>query len=339
MIEKKLFMLYNIKKSKRGKRGKMKKYQMHSDFKKLEKIKLPLVPRVLPVINFFLRKVYKRIKPFDGIVETPFELAREMGKSVSVTMYEPTGIVGLAPCMIYFHGGAFCLESAPYHKRLLCEYSLGANCKVLFVDYALAPKNPFPQGVEDAYFAFTWLCENAQALEIDTTKIAVGGDSAGGALASAVCQIASDEASQIRPSFQLLVYPVTDMRQNSQSMHEFVDTPMWNSKLNKIMWKLYLNGGVENDKSQFKLSKISYASPALTSSFAVYPPTYIEVAEFDCLKDEGIEFANSLKQANVDVELYQSKGTVHGYEFVKNSDVVRDSINRRTKALKSAFNK
>ena len=124
---------------------------------------------------------------------------------VELSIYEPRDIGKCAPCLIYLHGGAFALKAAPYHRNLVCEYALQTPCKVIFVDYRLAPKYAFPVGVEDCYAAFEWVAKNAMALEIDSKRIAIGGDSAGGTLAAAVSLMARDrKASGI--CFQMLIY-------------------------------------------------------------------------------------------------------------------------------------
>lgn len=155
---------------------------------------------------------------------------------------------------------------------------------MVFVDYRWAPRHAFPVGVEDCYAAFQWVYQKAEEIGIDPDKIAMGGDSAGGALAAAVCLMARDrKASKI--CFQMLIYPVTDARQVTESVKEFIDTPLWNGKQNQKMWKLYLGQGVHPNKA--------YASPMEAASFNNLPDAYIEVAEFDCLRDEGIHICAS----------------------------------------------
>lgn len=115
------------------------------------------------------------------------------------------------------HEGAFVLKAAPAHIHWVCEYASKTPCLVVFVDYRLAPKYAFPFGVEDCYAAFEWVCNHADALGIDKSRIAIGGDSAGGALAAAVTLMARDR--QAPPiCYQMLLYPVTDARQTTESI-------------------------------------------------------------------------------------------------------------------------
>lgn len=306
----------------------MSKYNIHSDFKKYENTKLPLSPLLLPLINIFLSKSVNKIKPAEGVSLTKEKITGYQNGLIELTIYAPKDIDKSAPCLIYFHGGAFALKAAPYHKNLVCQYALRTPCKVIFVDYRLAPKYAFPVGVEDCYAAFEWVCKNAEVLGIDKNKIAVGGDSAGGALAAAVSIMARDrKAPEI--CFQMLIYPVTDARQITKSIKNYIDTPMWNSKLNKKMWELYLRNGV--------YGKREYASPMEAASFENLPDSYIEVSEFDCLSDEGVNFAEALQSSGIHVELYKTAGTVHGFEIAEKSEIVTQSVAKRILALRKAF--
>ena len=127
----------------------------------------------------------------------------------------------------------------------------------------------------------------------------------------------------------MLIYPVTDARQITESIKMYHDTPLWNSKLNEKMWKMYLKDGVGGDRD--------YASPMEAKSLENLPDAYIEVAEFDCLRDEGVNFAESLRQSGNHVELYKTIGTIHGFDIAEDSEIVRLCVRRRIEALKSAF--
>ena len=119
----------------------------------------------------------------------------------------PNGVGEHAPCLLYYHGGGFVLPAAPYHYSLAKEYAQRAHCKVLFVDYRLAPRFPFPTAPEDCYSAYVWAAANAGDLSIDTSRMAVAGDSAGGALATVVCLMAK-ERGQLMPCGQMMMYQI-----------------------------------------------------------------------------------------------------------------------------------
>jgi len=306
----------------------MEKYNIHPDFMKYKHIKPPMHPIALPFVNFFMTYILSKVSIPNGLIEIKHRIAGYQGGVIHVSIFEPVGHTLPLPCLVYFHGGAFALQAAPHHKKLACDYALRTPCKVIFVDYRLLPKNPFPVGLEDCYAAYCWVREHSKGLGIDQNRIAVGGDSAGGALAAGVCLLAKDRGIQM-PCFQMLIYPVTDEQQTTRSIKDFADTPMWNSKLNAIMWRMYLKNGFQE--------KRMYASPAQAHSLQGMPPTYIEVADYDCLRDEGIEFCEKLKSSGVITELYQTQRTVHGFEIAENNEAVRKCINLRIKKLQEAF--
>lgn len=306
----------------------MSKYNIHNDFKPYEKIALPLKPFLFPLMNMIIEMKDRITRLPKEIKETRVRIRGYQDKKIKVTIYEPIIIEKKLPCLIYFHGGAFVIKATPYHKNLIFQYVLKTPCKVIFVDYRLAPKNPYPIGVEDCYAAYEWVCNHTRKLDIDKNRIAVAGDSAGGALAAAVCQMSRDrKASAI--CFQMLIYPVTDERQLTKSIKNYTDTPIWNSILNKRMWKLYLKNGVLHHKE--------YASPMEAVTFEHLPNAYIEVSEFDCLHDEGINYAEALKKGGAQTELYKTKGTIHGFEIAEKSEIVQQCVERRIKALKRTF--
>jgi acetyl esterase/lipase len=306
----------------------LKKYPIHADFKKYQNMKTPISPLLLPTMNRVLENSYNKRQPAPGVSEKIMTIPGYGDAEIQIRLYEQENTKEDLPCLIYMHGGAFVLKSAAFHKDLICQYVLKTPCKVVFVDYRLAPKHLYPSGLEDCYKALEWVYQNGGELGINKNKVAVGGDSAGGALAAGVCLMARDRKGP-KISFQMLIYPVTDARLITDSMKEFVDTPLWNARQNKKMWQLYL--GNQNNSDQ------AYASPLQAKSFKDLPPAYLEVAEFDCLRDEGLLFAQALRNAGISVQLVQTKGTIHGFEIADESAIVRESIDRRVTALQAVF--
>lgn len=306
----------------------MKPYNIHQDFKQFERISIPLYPAVLPLMNSLMKFGFDRSKTAMGVRSVKRMIPGYRNETIELTIFEPEGIGHNTPCLIYLHGGAFALQAAPHHKSLACAYASQTPCKVVFVDYRLAPRFPFPVGVEDCYAACAWVGSNADAVGIDKNKVAIGGDSAGGALAAAVALMSRDRKGP-QLCFQMLIYPVTDERQTTGSMKAFIDTPLWNARLNEKMWKLYLKDGVTVNKE--------YASPMEASSLAALPAAYVEVSEFDCLRDEGICYAQELERSGIHVDLNRTTGTIHGFEVAENSDIVRQSIAQRVASLQKAF--
>ena len=268
------------------------------------------------------------LSPPQGIERCGYQLPSEDGTAIHLTVYRPESIDRDIPCLIYFHGGGFCLGDAGYIHRYAAQYAQGAQCAVAFVHYRTSDIAPFPVPFQDCYAALCWVWNNAPTLRTDRTRIAVGGDSAGGALAAACALRARDEGGP-RLCFQLLVYPVTDCRMETASMRAFTDSPLWNAKLNRKMWELYLRDG---DKGVPE-----YAAPMLASDFSDLPPAYVEVEEFDCLHDEGAAYAQALKAAGVDVQLEDVPGTFHGFDFFTKKEASQHMVQTRIHALRHAF--
>ena len=253
------------------------------------------------------------------------------GEMIEVLVFEPRSLEGgNAPCLVYLHGGGFVFGAGDQQYKLVREYVLRASCKAVFVNYRLAPKHPHPTPVEDCYAGLRYAFEKAEELGIDKTRIGVGGDSAGGALSAAVSQMARDMGTD-SPAFQLLIYPATDMSMDTDSNRKYTDTPVWNSNLSKMMWPAYVPDMTRDD--------LAYASPMLAKSFADLPHAYVEVAEFDCLHDEAINYANAMREAGVEVEIYETHGTMHGFDGVFNAPTTKECVQRRVDFMKKFFDK
>ncbi len=249
------------------------------------------------------------------------------GDPIEVFVMEPRS-TPTDNCLIYYHGGGFFFEGAGYHYKNAKAYAQNVPCKVLFVQYRLAPKHPFPIPAEDSYAALLWAYENAERLGICREKIAVGGDSAGGCLAAAVTQMARDRRTGIRLRFQLLIYPFVDQSMDSDSNRRFTDTPMWNSTLSRQMTGGYVQScDVEN---------FVYASP-IEGGCADLPEAYVETAEFDCLHDDGIRYADKLRAAGIPVEMNETRGTMHGFDIVQNAPTTKAAVTARIRYMQERF--
>ena len=247
------------------------------------------------------------------------------GDSIEVFLMEPRD-VETHHALVYYHGGGFMLEGADYHYQNAKQYALRTPCKVIFVQYRRAPKHPFPIPTEDCYEALRWTIEHSADLGIH--KIAVGGDSAGGCLAAAVCLMARDRGL-CQPVFQLLIYPFTDCTLESDSNRRFTDTPMWNSRLSRLMLAGYLPDGQTPDRV--------YASPIEAQDHAGLPAAYIETAEFDCLHDDGIGYGKKLREAGVPVELNETQGTMHGFDIAQDAPTTREAVEARVRYMREHF--
>lgn len=248
------------------------------------------------------------------------------GGDIAVDMISPVGIASPAPCLVCYHGGGFVFRASDSHYRHAMTYAQAACCRVAFVQYRLAPDHPFPVPQEDAYTALCWVYEHAEELGVDPARIAVGGDSAGGTLAVVACMMARDRGHAVHPVAQMLTYPWLDGRNNSESFQRFTDTPMWNSRLSVKA------GPIINPVPD--RTPLQYRSPVEAVSHAGTPPTYIEVAEFDCLHDDGVLYADLLRQEGTTVELHEVTGAMHGFDTVVKAPTTQRMLDLRTAFLR-----
>jgi acetyl esterase len=211
--------------------------------------------------------------------------------------------IGGRPALLDIHGGGFVLGDITMQHGIAAIVARELGALVAVVEYRLAPEHPFPAGVEDCYAALRWLHDEASTLGVDTARVAVGGQSAGGGLAAAVALLARDRGGPPL-CFQVLGIPELDHRLETTSMRTFVDTPLWHRPNAVLSWRYYL-GPDAGEVSP-------YASPAIAEDLRGLPPAYVTAMEFDPLRDEGILYALRLLEAGVPVELHTFPGTFHG---------------------------
>ncbi len=237
---------------------------------------------------------------------------------VLVRVYAPVGdAVASAPrpAVLDIHGGGFTVGSIEMQHGfgVAIAQRLGAVCAT--VEYRLAPEHPFPAGIRDCYAALCWLHDHAPEFGVDPTRIAVGGQSAGGGLTAGTVLFARDRGGPA-VCFQVLGIPELDYRLETASMRQFVDTPMWHRGAAIKSWQMYLGADHSGEVSP-------YASPAIATDLHGLPPAYVTTMEFDPLRDEGIQYALRMMEAGVSVELHSYPGTFHGSAFVTGAAVSR----------------
>jgi acetyl esterase/lipase len=262
------------------------------------------------------------VRGHDGNVTTVFEIA-------------PKDLSGTAPALIDYHGGGFFFSYAALHLTAAERYAVEGHCRVFFPDYRLSIGHPFPAPFDDSYATLSWVHANAADLGVDPQRVALVGDSAGGALAAGVAQKAVDQ-NENPVCAQVLIYPVTDHETKTESALKFTDTPFWRTASNIAMWSVYLRGS-EHKKSGGSEPVPPYAAPLHRESFTGLPPAWVEVAEFDPLRDEGRLYAKALEAAGVPVEISEAKGAIHGYDLVADSKTAETMFNERMAAIKRFF--
>ncbi len=257
------------------------------------------------------------------------EILSADGAAIECFVLSPTGADGNMPALLYFHGGGFVLPAAGYHYKNAMRYAREAKCRVIFVNYRLAPVHRHPVFFEDCYAALEWTYANAASLGIDRGRIGVGGDSAGAALAAGVCRMAVTRGHPVKLLFQMLSYPFLDARNNSESCRRFTDTPMWNSTLSGRIAPL--------TKAEPGRPDYYWYSTVEAESFEGLPPAYIETAEFDCLHDDGILYAGELRAAGIPVTLNETKGTMHGFDIVQSAKTTKAALASRIAFMREHF--
>jgi acetyl esterase/lipase len=313
------------------------KYALAPEFVSQPNLTIPSNRLLLRGFNFLLRLQRRKFAWSDAVSVRTHSVQSADGHTLSVFEIAPKGLTGTAPALVDFHGGGFFFSYAGLHLTYAERYAVDAGCRVFFPDYRLSIDDPFPAAHDDCYATLSWLHKNASELGVDASKVALIGDSAGGALAAGVAQQALDRGENPICA-QILIYPVTDHETKTESALSFTDTPMWKKASNIAMWKVYLRD-TEHKRSGGSAPVPPYAAPLHRDSFAGLPPAVIEVAEFDPLRDEGKEYARALEAAGVAVEQHEVKGGVHGYDLVEDSATAAAIYKERMAAIQRFFGK
>ena len=211
---------------------------------------------------------------------------------------------GLAPCLVFFHGGGWVIGDLDSHDVVCRKLADEGALMVISVDYRLAPEHKFPAAVEDAITATQWIADNAKQLGIDAERLSVGGDSAGGNLA-AVVAISARDGNGPAIAGQVLIYPATDFNMAHPSHSEPETSILLTHSVIRWFRDHYLTGTA--DVHDWR------ASPALAKTLIGLPPAYVLTAGADPLRDEGDEFARRLKEAGVNVTYRHFPGQFHGF--------------------------
>lgn len=224
------------------------------------------------------------------------------GTPLHARLYAPVQEAGL-PLLLYLHGGGFTIGSVATHDVLCRELARLAGCMVVSLDYRLAPEHRFPTASNDAWDALAWLAEHGDALGADPTRLAVGGDSAGGTLAAVNAILARDAGVPL--SLQLLIYPGTTAYQDTPSHQHFARGPVLDEPAITWFFENYVASRAEREDWRF--------APLLAPDLAGVAPAWIAAAEFDPLHDEDLAYAERLRGAGVPVELIDYPGMIHSF--------------------------
>jgi acetyl esterase len=229
-------------------------------------------------------------------IQVPVDAGR-----IRVRLYRPHGS-GPLPLYVFLHGGGWCVGTVEERDSRCRAVADGARCTVASVDYRMAPENAYPVPAEDCYAALTWLVDHADELDIDATRVAIGGESAGGNLAAVVCLMARDRSG---PSIvhQWLDVPATDLTLSQPSFRDVPDGYLLDRASIDEYLACYLTDPAQATEP--------YASPLLAADHHGLPPAWIMSAEYDKLRDDGRVYAEALEAAGVPVTYRLLTGHVH----------------------------
>jgi acetyl esterase/lipase len=271
----------------------------------LERIEfnLNLTADTLPVSREFRAQMAASIQLSDAVERSDHTVAD--APHVKVRLHRPKGATGLLPCVYAIHGGGYVMGSYEMEDLRFDSWCQSLGVAGVSVEYRLAPETPYPGPLEDCYGGLVWVLEHAGDLGIDASRTGICGTSAGGGLAAGLALLARDRG-QIRPAFQMLVYPMLDDRQVTPSSRW--DLPVWSAANNEFGWRCYLGDLYGGEAIP------QYAAPARAEDLSGLPPASIWVGTADGFCDEDIIYAQRLNQAGVPTELHVYPGAPHGFE-------------------------
>ncbi|MFM7123823.1 MAG: alpha/beta hydrolase [Actinomycetes bacterium] len=275
---------------------------------------MPLHPQAQAVADFYAAI---RTTPFEELSPTEARALYSAGQvpstevvheirdiqagSIPCRLYRPSANTDLG-LLVFFHGGGWVIGDLNSHDGVCRSLANKSGHAVLSVDYRLAPEHKFPAAFDDCVAAVKWAFDNAEALGIDNSRMAVGGDSAGGNLAAAVAL-----AEVVPLKFQMLIYPAVDMRMESPSISENANAPILTKAVMAWFVAHYING--DADKANIS------ASPMLASDEQLkkMPPAIVITAQFDPLRDEGEAYGKRLVENGVSTTITRYNGAFHGF--------------------------
>lgn len=240
-----------------------------------------------------------------GIEETERTIFAD-GLEIKLNIIRPQGAEGMLPAFLFIHGGGWVLGDYPTHKRMVRDLVVLSGCAGVFVNYTPAPEEQYPHQLNEIYAAAKWIAAHGEEIMIDSTRLAIAGNSAGGDMAAATCLMAKAKGG---PDFkvQILFWPVTDVNFETESYKQFGRDRFLTKSLMKWMFDQY-----GTDPGQ-RLE--SYYAPlqADTAELKGLPPALIQTAENDILRDEGEAYGHKLDEAGVEVTVVRYNGMIHDF--------------------------
>ena len=288
----------------------------------------------LPVGSNFGRKLTRLLLPLLlPKTKAPQGVTIEWVKAASgqkLRVYTPAGSKTRA-ALLYIHGGGMMIGAPQMDDGLLSNLAAELDIPIVSPEYRLAPEPPYPAPIDDCHEAWQWLLTNSSKLGIDTSRIAIGGESAGGGLAAGLVLRIHDEGGQ-RPIAQWLLCPMLDDRTAQDRSLDGIDHFIWNNKLNLAGWSSYLSTKFGTDQVP------SYAGPARRVDFNGLPKAWIGVGDVELFYQEDKKYAENLKAAGVPCELDVVPGGPHAFEgMAPDAQVSKDYMARAKSWLKASL--
>ncbi|MGK0478954.1 MAG: acetyl esterase [Ilumatobacter sp.] len=266
--------------------------------------------------------------PGDDVADQSDRTIPGSGGAIPIRVYTPDGD-GPFPCLVYFHGGGWVIGDLEMVNAACRNLSARTGCVVVSVDYRLSPEHKYPQPFDDCFEATKWVVEHGDEIGVDGTRVAVGGDSAGGNLAAAVSLRARDEGGPAL-AMQLLVYPVANHGYDTDSYTRNGENYLLTTDMMKWFWDHYLGSDADGENP--------YVSPLRADDVSNLPSATVFTAEFDPLCDEGEAYAAKLTDAGVDVRHTRFDGQIHGFfPMLLVFEAAGKAIDMAAADLKSAF--
>lgn len=268
----------------------------------------------------------------DGVVvEERFVPESANAPKVRVMIYKAPQTPWRQPALLHVHGGGYVLGRPELSDAKLKLLARELSCVVISVDYRLPPEHPHPAPIEDSYAALKWVHEQAEMLNVDPDRIAVGGESAGGGLAAALAILARDRGD-VHVCFQWLIYPMLDDRTGiSDSGDEMTGEFIWTREANRFGWSSLL--GTEPGGADVSC----YAAPSRVLTVAGLPPAFIAVGSLDLFAEENLCYATRLLVAGIPVEVHMYPGAFHAFDLLPGTKLGSRFESDCVNALKAAF--
>ncbi len=292
------------------------------------------LPQTRALLNAVNAQALSALPEFPDIaVSEHYAPGPQNAPDVRVLMYRPKGVSTLTPALLWMHWGAYLFGSADWAEAQLKNIVAATGYTAIAVDFRLAPETHAPGQVEDCYAALKWVYTNANELGVDATRIAIGGDSAGGGLTAGLALLTRDRG-EVPLVFQLLIYPMLDDRTvTAVNPHPYTGEYTWTAESNRFAWTALL--GQEPGGSNVS----PYAAPARADHLEGLPPAFIAAGALDLFLEEDLEYARRLLRAGVPTELHVYPGAVHGFTLAANARISESLFHESLNALKRACTK